>query len=115
MIAYRQLRATPVPTPAAQHGSISSTYVSFSGLLAAGSEVISGIMSENARGELISGWLSGAAASPGFALGTRCRMTDLSSMMTFASIDFWNTFTPTNDFGGNTMIYSLACFAIGVA
>ena len=77
MIAYRQLRATPVPTTAAQHGS---TYVSFSGLLAAGSAVISGIMSKNARGELISGWLSGAAASPGFALGTQCRMTDLSSV-----------------------------------
>jgi len=114
MIAYRQLRATPVPTTAARHGSISSTYVSFSGLLAAGSAVISGIMSKNARGELISGWLSGAAASPGFALGTQCRMTDLSSVRTFVSVEFWNTFTPTNDLGENTMIYSLACSAIGV-
>lgn len=73
------------PAKAIRHRSVSSTHVLFSGFLATGLSVISGILSENAGGELISGWLSGAAAKRQlpqalFALGTWCRLTDLSSV-----------------------------------
>lgn len=57
--------APPLPQrllkPPAWHRSLSSTHVLFSGFLATSLSVISGISSENAGGELISGWLSGAA------------------------------------------------------
>lgn len=117
---------SPLPqrllTLPARRGSLSSTHVLFSGFLATSSSAISGISSENAGGELISGWLSGRAAKRQppralFASGARCRTSNSSGARARVRVVqpgrrsrqlvIWG--------GGNTVIYSPAGFASGVA
>lgn len=73
------------------HRSLSSIHVLISGSLATTSLVPSGIWNEHTRGELISGWLSGASAKHQppralFPLGAWCRMTDPSRLGTHVCI-----------------------------